>query len=60
LPIGSHTFAFSVTDGTNYWGDPAAPDVYSGLVVAAAPNLFRHATITAPAVDQAPYGLDQG
>jgi len=28
--------------------------------VAAAPNLFRHATITAPAVDQAPYGLDQG
>ena len=60
LPIGTHTFAFSATDGTNYWGDPATPGVYSGLVVAAAPNPLRHTTITAPPIDHAPYSLDQG
>ena len=42
LPIGGHTVTFSVTDATNYWGDPAAPDVYSGSSWPTAPNLLRH------------------
>ena len=60
LPVGSHTFAFSATDGTNYWGDPTTPGVYSGLTVTAAPSTPRHTTISAPEIDQAPYDLDQG
>ena len=60
LPIGSHSFAFSATDGTNYWGDPPAAAVYSGLVVSSAPNVVRHTTITAPAIDRAPEDADQG
>ena len=31
LPAGHHTFAFYVTDGTNYWGDPPNDASYSGL-----------------------------
>jgi phospholipase C len=59
LPVGSHSFAFSATDGTNYWGDPATPGTYSGLAVSTAAT-HRHTVIIRPGVDQSPYGLDEG
>ena len=61
LPVGTHTFAYSATDGTNSWGDPLTPGVYSGLTVTSAPAAPGRGTITAPAAPvQAPYGYDGG
>ena len=61
LPVGTHRFAYSATDGTNSWGDPLTPGVYSGLSVTSTPNPQRRATITTSAAPvQAPYGYDGG
>ena len=42
LPAGTHSFAFYVTDGTNYWGDPPNDGIYTGLVVTAAKQALVH------------------
>ena len=60
LPAGHHTFAFYVTDGTNYWSDPPNDATYSGLDVSAAGQPVAHTRITAPRPDVAPYGYDAG
>jgi hypothetical protein len=60
LPAGHHNFAFYVTDGTNYWGDPPNDATYSGLDVTAAGQPRMHSRIVRPRPDEAPYEYDAG
>jgi phospholipase C len=60
LSSGSHTFAFYATDGTNEWGDPPTPGLYSGLTVTAKGTAVANAKIRAPRPDTAPYAYDPG
>jgi phospholipase C len=60
LPAGHHDFAFYVTDGTNFWGDPPNDATFSGLDVSAAGKRVAGSRIIRPRPDQAPYGYDAG
>ncbi|HEY2579100.1 MAG TPA: alkaline phosphatase family protein [Streptosporangiaceae bacterium] len=58
LPAGTHTFAFTASDGVNAWSNPASPGVYTGLKVTPAGQPTAHSRITAPPVDDGPDSYD--
>jgi phospholipase C len=60
LPAGQHTFAFYVTDGTNFWGDPPNDGTFSGLAVTSAKQAPVRSRIRAPRPNAAPDAYNAG
>ena len=61
LPVGSYTFAFPISDGTNQWSQPDNENTYSGLTVATSGTASTNASvIRAPLTQTGPVTYDNG
>jgi PQQ-like domain len=60
MPAGQHAFAFYVTDGANFWGDPPNDGTFSGLAVTGAKQAPVRSRIRAPRPNEAPDAYNGG